>query len=341
MPPPSSSSAAAATATTSSTRRPIREKVYALPRCGGSCNVVDCQSNLAVIVTHPWKPLGGNMHNNVVVAACLYFQHLGITTARFDFVGLYGRGYGHVQQVQEVAELLLSGKAASCSSSSSNNRRSTSSSSSSSKPPQSILLVGYSYGALITGSASAEIPQCIGTVSIAPPFAVSCWLLFFNSQHHLNQAAKRGRNNDASSSNFVGRLFVIGDNDNFTSESAFREVLETQFPSSSSSSSSSQQQQQQQGGGGTTTTTGAVIKGADHFFWKREKDLMDVIGQWLLQTFDGHCAGNLKNLRSIEFAAINDASSTSTASTVAAAGRSTSPSAPVSASDLIVGSCFS
>jgi uncharacterized protein len=272
--------------------------VYALPRCGGSCSVVDCQSNLAVIVTHPWKPLGGNMHNNVVVAACLYFQHLGITTARFDFVGLYGRGYGHVQQVQEVAELLLSGKASS----------SSSSSSSSSKPPQSILLVGYSYGSLITGSASAQIPQCIGTVSIAPPFTVQCWLLLFNSKHHLNQAALR---NDAS---FV-RLFVIGDNDNFTSESAFRDVLETQFP--------------QQG-----TTTGAVIKGADHFFWKREKDLMDVIGQWLLKTFAGHCVGNLKNLRTIEFTATVNAG-TCTAST-------TSRSAPpVSASDLIAGSCFS
>jgi alpha/beta superfamily hydrolase len=242
------------------------------------------------------------MHNNVVVAACLYFQHLGITTARFDFMGVYGRGYGHVQQVKEAAELLLSGKASSSSSSSSTscNR----------KPPQWILLVGYSYGSLITGSASAEIPQCIGTVSIAPPFAVQCWLLFFNSKHHLNQAAQR---NDAS---FV-RLFVIGDDDNFTSESAFRDVLETQFS--------------QQG------TTGAVIKGADHFFWKREKDLMDVIGQWLLKTFAGHCAGNLKNLRTIKFDVSSTTSKTATA-------RSTSPSAVCATStttDVGVANCFS
>jgi alpha/beta superfamily hydrolase len=286
----------------SSSSRP-REKVYALPGCGGSCSVVDLQSSLAVIVTHPWKPLGGNMHNNVVLAACLYFQYLGITTARFDFMGVYGRGYGHVRQVQEVAELLLSGKAVS--SSSSNNSSTTSC-----KPPQSMLLVGYSYGSLITGSASAEIPQCIGTVSIAPPFAVQCWLLFFNSKHHLNQAALR---NDAS---FV-RLFVIGDDDNFTSESAFRDVLETQFP--------------QQG------TMGAVIKGADHFFWKREKDLMDVIGQWLLKTFAGHCAGNLKNLRTIEFAVNRTTSKMATA-------RSTSPSdvcASSTTTDVSVGSCFS
>jgi uncharacterized protein len=250
------------------------------------------QSNLAVIVTHPWKPLGGNMHNNVVVAACLYFQHLGITTARFDFVGLYGRGYGHVQQVQEVAELLLSGTASASSSiSGRRNDDGDGNSSNSSKPPQSILLVGYSYGSLITGSASAVIPQCIGTVAIAPPFTVQCWLLLFHSKYHLNQAALRGSNDDTSSSSSFVRLFVIGDEDNFTSESAFRDVLATQFP--------------QPG------TTGAVIKGADHFFWKREKDLMDVIGQWLLQTFDGPCAGNLKNLRSVDFSTVAGDSATS------------------------------
>jgi len=56
--------------------------------------VADTGSKLAVVVTHPWGVLGGDCHNNVVVAATLFFQKLGITTVRFDFCGTQlGRGY--------------------------------------------------------------------------------------------------------------------------------------------------------------------------------------------------------------------------------------------------------
>jgi alpha/beta superfamily hydrolase len=51
---------------------------------------------------------------------------------------------------------------------------------------------------------------------------------------------------------------VMGDKDNFTSESAFMEIVKT-MPQES--------------------TTGAVLKDADHFFRGREKDLMDILGK--------------------------------------------------------------
>jgi alpha/beta superfamily hydrolase len=66
--------------------------------------VADLHSRVAVVVTHPWGPLGGNLQNNVVLAAVLYFQKSRITTLRFDFAGSQiGRGHYQVQQVCDAA----------------------------------------------------------------------------------------------------------------------------------------------------------------------------------------------------------------------------------------------
>jgi len=232
------------------------ETKFRLPMSGTAAVVADLQSRLAVVVSHPWGPLGGNLHNPVVVAAVLFFQRLEITTVRFDFCGgQIGRGSRQVQQVEEVCESLLAGKF----------------SKDQALRPTHILLTGYSYGALITASATANIPACVGCVSIAPPFGVQHWLLMFQANYHLEQATKRKS---------LPRLLVIGDNDNFSSESLFKNIVETRFP--------------------PETTTGAVVKGADHFFAHREKDVMDVIGEWLLTAFP-QCQGDLRRLKDIQF----------------------------------------
>jgi len=239
---------------------PFRGEQTATVAAGGAdaeALVADHGSRLAVILTHPWGPLGGNLHNNVVAAAALYFQNLQITTLRFNFSGSLSRGHSQVQQVQDIAAQLLAGEFV-CTSNNSNGTK-----------PTHILLVGYSYGSLISASASANIPQCVGVVSIAPPFGVQHWLLLFNANFHLQQAAARED---------LPRLFLIGTRDNFTSEARFKTVLEERFPND----------------------TGAVLKDGDHFFARREKDVMDVIGEWLLKTFPS-CEGDLRTLRDVEF----------------------------------------
>ncbi len=139
------------------------------------------------------------MHNNVVVAAVLYFHSIGITTLRFDFAGSQvGRGNAQVSQVTEAASYLLGGKHIQTSTSN--------------KPPSYILLCGYSYGSLITASASSLIPQCIGCISIAPPVSVQHWLLCFNHKFHSNQARLRTS---------LPRLLILGSSDDFTSQQAF------------------------------------------------------------------------------------------------------------------------
>ena len=173
-------------------------------------------------------------------AACLYFQKIGVTTARFNFCGSQiGWGDSQVSQIQQIADLLLA--------------------SDDEGTPKYILLVGYSYGSLISSSASNKIKACIGVIAIAPPFAVRHWLLMFNSNRHLDQAASRTD---------LPRLFVLGDTDNFTSEAAFASTVEKYFPNDES-------------------TSCAILKDADHFFRHREKDLMNVIGLWLKKVYLG------------------------------------------------------
>jgi alpha/beta superfamily hydrolase len=183
--------------------------------------------------------LGGNLHNNVVVATTLYFQRLKITTCRFDFCGSQlGQGHAQVVQCREITDKLLKGDFCVTPNST---------------PPKAIIFVGYSYGSLITNSVSAEIPECIASIGISPPFGVQMWLLMFASQSHLQKAASRPN---------LPRLFVMGDDDNFTTESRLRTTLDHYFPNA----------------------TAAIIQDADHFWVRRESDVLGVVGQWLNST---------------------------------------------------------
>ena len=224
-----------------------KEHRFKLPQSGSSSRIADCNSDLAVIVTHPWGPLGGNMNNNVVLAIAVWFQRLGITTMRFNFSGSQiGRGDYQVDNVREAANFLLSGQHLNGKQGSSKSKAPDEAEEK--KPPKFILLVGYSYGSIISGSASATIPECIATVMISPPLAVRHWLYMFNGGFHLDQA-RRAK---------LPLLMMMGNEDNFTNEDAFMDIVNT-MPQN--------------------TTTGAILKHCDHFFRGREKDLMDIIGK--------------------------------------------------------------
>ena len=73
---------------------------------------------------------------------------------------------------------------------------------------------------------------------------------------------------------------VIGDEDNFSNQDSFLTFVDS-FPSDS--------------------TSGAIVKDANHFFHRREKDLTNVIGQWLLDTYSVSLGGDLKRLGKVEF----------------------------------------
>lgn len=184
-----------------------QEVSYTLPDSGSPSRIAYFEeSSLAVIVTHPWGPLGGNLENHVVANVVQFFQRVKVTTMRFDFCGSQiGRGYSQIDQVKEAANVLLKGTFLSSSSSSQN-------------LPRQILLVGYSYGSIICASATASIPECIGMIWIAPPLGVRRWLYLFAGNTHLELARKRPK---------MPQLMIMGSKDNFTSVKDFQAVANT------------------------------------------------------------------------------------------------------------------
>jgi uncharacterized protein len=216
-----------------------RERDFA----GGTGKLADLGSIVAVIITHPWGVLGGNMHNPVVVAAAQYFQtKVQVTTLRFDFCGSQiGFGTAQVRQLVQLAQDVIEETAA-----------------------RHILLVGYSYGALIAASITTRtIPSLIGLVAIAPAFGVAHWLFCFQSDSLL----RLGKDDDPD----LPRLLIMGDADNFTDRTTLATTVQKYYPSSSKS---------------------VVLEGGvDHFFRSRkERELMNnIIGHWLLETFPQRC----------------------------------------------------
>ena len=77
----------------------MREKVVNMPCAGRDGRVLEGRlllqptSTLGVIVCHPYGMLGGNLHNNVVVAVTKALGDAGFTTLRFNFRGV-GRSSG-------------------------------------------------------------------------------------------------------------------------------------------------------------------------------------------------------------------------------------------------------
>jgi hypothetical protein len=206
------------------------EEHIQLPDSGSLARVAYFEiSSLAVVVTHPWGVIGGNMHNNVVQAVCKYFQSLEITTLRFDFCGSQiGPGHTQVRQVSEAANFLL-------------NQEDTS--------IKRILLVGYSYGSVIAGAATASIPECVGMIWIAPPLGYLWALYTFAGNGHLEKARQRST---------MPQLMIMGSHDNFTSKQTFLKFVKTMQKN---------------------FTTANIMNDADHFYRHRESEMLQLIGK--------------------------------------------------------------
>mmetsp|Transcript_12646 Transcript_12646/g.15950 ORF Transcript_12646/g.15950 Transcript_12646/m.15950 type:complete len:309 (+) Transcript_12646:119-1045(+) len=237
--------------------------------------LADYGSEVAVVITHPWGPLGGDMHNNVVSALALRFQKMEITTLRLNFSGSQiGGGKKEVEEVVHAANFLLDGSHLDHEMNNFSNDgsliySSERKTSGHSRAPSGILLVGYSYGAFIAASASAHIAKCIGAVSIAPPFKFQKLLLMFNERHH---------NMLAHYKNSLPRLLIQGSSDNYTSVKDF----ECNVQSYSAS-----------------TTMAVVLENCDHFFRGTEDEVFETISDWLLLRFPS-LEGQIENLSKID-----------------------------------------
>ena len=146
-----------------------------------------------------------------------------------------------------------------------------STSNSDSQKQTKILLVGYSYGSLMAGSASASIPQCVGVVYIACPFSVQQCLLLFNARYHLRQSKLKKD---------LPRLFIHGSIDNFTSLSNFNYYMDEHFSL-------------------LDHTRAVILPGADHFFHGRETEILKSIEEWICSIFPT-MEGDIQRLKKLD-----------------------------------------
>ena len=62
---------------------------------------MDHHPSVALVCTHPWAVMGGNMHNNVPSFIAGRFAQLGYTTVKFNFrSGTFSRGKGEIDDVR-------------------------------------------------------------------------------------------------------------------------------------------------------------------------------------------------------------------------------------------------
>lgn len=126
------------------------------PEGGGAKSVrgllADRSSQLAVIVCHPWGVMGGSMHDVAVSAVVETCARAGVTTLRFDFRSdvrslLNLRGHAAAADLRGAWRFL----------------RSVGSS------PSSVVLVGYSYGALVVADVAPKLDGVSAFAMISPP----------------------------------------------------------------------------------------------------------------------------------------------------------------------------
>ncbi|GAB5359582.1 hypothetical protein AAMO2058_000555800 [Amorphochlora amoebiformis] len=199
--------------------------------------------DVAVILTHPWGRLGGDMNFPIVAKLARYFAHLGFTVCRFDFRGVGESsgsptfsGSGEENDLNSVIDYLLEngGKEENL------------------PKITKILLIGYSYGSVISSSVGGIREEVMGIVTISYPYSWVWALVVLNSRRMLRNAK-----------NAKKKLFLMGSSDEFTSYSSFFDLVRFLGPN----------------------TSAILAESYDHSWWKAELSVFEAIATWLENTY--------------------------------------------------------
>eukprot|EP01126_Amoeba_proteus_P007974 TRINITY_DN12918_c0_g1_i1.p1 TRINITY_DN12918_c0_g1~~TRINITY_DN12918_c0_g1_i1.p1 ORF type:complete len:238 (+),score=38.36 TRINITY_DN12918_c0_g1_i1:69-716(+) len=185
-------------------------------------------STLGIILTHPMPLLGGNMYNNVVSSVFKALCRLGYSVLRFNFRGVGNstgsgswRGSHERNDVLSCCDYLLA------------------------KEIKKIVLVGYSYGAVIASSCAKERDQIVGFACISYPFGPLNWMLLGHLLKDMDIPKPK--------------FFVMGDQDDFTGEATFL-LAYHDLPE---------------------TKAKILVSGANHFWVEHIDDLVLSIVEWV------------------------------------------------------------
>jgi len=174
------------------------------------------------VIAHPHPLFGGTMANNVVLTAARALAARGLSALRFNFrgvgrsTGVYGGGVDEAEDVAAALEFLKS------------------------RAPGPHYVIGYSFGAAVSGRALVQGLAAAGAVLISPPVA-------FMDLSFLPRVPGL-------------RLIVVGDRDELCPLPSLRALMA-----------------EKQALPGETATEVRVIGGADHFFSIGEADLFQVL----------------------------------------------------------------
>ena len=167
--------------------------------CGGdrvSGMLADRSTRLAAVFCHPWRPMGGSMHDLNVLHALAIFGAEGanITTLRFNFRCGLGRGHTSAADLRGACAFLLSLD----------------------EPPDKLLLVGYSYGSLVVADVAPTLPACAAFAMIAPPLGFGLPLF----------AGRHGAIFRAAQSSSKPKLCLLGSHDQFCTQQQFARFVD-------------------------------------------------------------------------------------------------------------------
>eukprot|EP01133_Synstelium_polycarpum_P010576 gene10576-12303_t len=192
-------------------------------------------ADLGIVLTHPHPMLGGNYQNNVVLTVSSYLtNHLHVPTLCFNFRGVGASGGkgswrgGHEREdvLAAVNYLLHEAPLA--------------------RRPTRVVIVGYSYGAVIGASVADKHDAIMAYTAISYPFGpLTIMMLGSLLEHARTQKPK---------------LFLMGDHDNFTSLSKFKNRLKD-MPG---------------------VVNFKIFEGVDHFYGGHEKTLAREVSNWIL-----------------------------------------------------------
>jgi len=149
---------------------------------------------LTVVTVHPWAPLGGSEYNTIGIAREMAAAGLRAVTFNMRSSsmvwGVLSNHSSEVGQVVDVCEWALT-----------------------TFPDSKVLLLGSSAGAPQAGSALDKVPGIVGYAAVGYTFG---WL----------SSIAFGRHFDALLKSSKPRLLIMGDRDEFTSESQLRSMLQ-------------------------------------------------------------------------------------------------------------------
>ncbi|ORX53191.1 alpha/beta-hydrolase [Hesseltinella vesiculosa] len=159
----------------------------------------------AIIIAHPYGPLGGNMQNNVVMALHRWFTAQNYVTVSFNFRGS-GRSSGRTSwtgipeqhDYQAVVDSVLAN---------------------STRYPKidKLFICGYSYGSMVASSIRVSIPSAY--ILISYPLSVR-WALAATKASYFKSQVQ-----ELLTSTPARVLIVHGDQDQFTSDSSYHSWL--------------------------------------------------------------------------------------------------------------------